>query len=34
VVSLDDHQVVDAGAAQRHRRSKTTEPGSDDRYLR
>src|SRR5271163_879588 len=34
VVGFDDHQVVDAGAAQRHRRTKTAESRTDDRYLR
>ena len=33
VVTLDDHQVVDAGAAQRDRRAKAAESRADDRHL-
>ncbi len=33
VVTLDDHQVVDTGAAQRGRRAKAAESRTDDRHL-
>src|SRR4051794_34403464 len=34
VVALDDHQIVNAGAAQRNRSTQAAEPRTDDRHLR